>query len=145
MAIYNHRWPYMAISPLGAQNCERIRKTKVSRFLPFYPLILAFQTFSCIPWGRSRRDLSIHMKNSWFHALWLGIQVFLWFIVEFAMKIHGNPCLPSRAKYACNGHVLKIPYGVKCCPSPAKYACNGHVLYSGHVLSGTCINRRRCT
>ena len=49
---------------LNAQSCERLRKTKVSRFLAFYPLILACQAFSCIPSGRSRRDLSIDMKNS---------------------------------------------------------------------------------
>ena len=34
--------------PLGAQNCEKMRKTRVSRFLPFYPLIGAFQTLSRI-------------------------------------------------------------------------------------------------
>ena len=33
---------------LGVQNCERIRKTWVSRFLAFYPLIWAFQTLSRI-------------------------------------------------------------------------------------------------
>ena len=34
--------------PLGAQNCKKIRKTKVSRFLPFYPLTCAFQTLARI-------------------------------------------------------------------------------------------------
>ena len=38
----------MADFPLGAQNCEKILKTRVSRFLLFYPLISAFQTFSRI-------------------------------------------------------------------------------------------------
>ena len=32
--------------PLTAQNCERIPKTRVSRFLPFYPLISAFQALA---------------------------------------------------------------------------------------------------
>ena len=34
--------------PLAAQNCERIPKTRVSRFLAFYPLISAFQALPYI-------------------------------------------------------------------------------------------------
>ena len=39
--------PIIAIDfPLGVQSCERIPKTRVSRFFPFYPLISAFQALS---------------------------------------------------------------------------------------------------
>ena len=63
--------------PLGAWNCEKIRKTWVSRFLAFYPLIWAFQTLSRTSNDGVWRDLSFDIKTSWFHALWLGIQPFL--------------------------------------------------------------------
>ena len=62
MAIYGHAWPYMAIHgikksqnreqisknrkikiSLGAQKYEKIRKTRVSHFLPFYPLFGRFR------------------------------------------------------------------------------------------------------
>ena len=33
---------------LAEQNCWRIPKTRVSRFLPFYPLISTFQDLPCI-------------------------------------------------------------------------------------------------
>ena len=42
------REPYPIITidfPLGAQNCERIPKTRVSRFLLFYPLIQSLRAF----------------------------------------------------------------------------------------------------
>ena len=126
MAMHGQTWPYMAIHgiknqkienksvkilkskfPLGAQNCEIIRKTRVSRFLPFYPLIWAFQTLSRIPKFWVWRDLSFGIKNSWFHALWLGIQPFLclnpWKSLEIhgnpwkSMEIHGNPCRITRS------------------------------------------------
>ena len=93
--------------PLGAQNCERIRKTRVSRFLPFYLLILVFQASSCIPGGRARRDLLIDIKDYWFHVMWLGIRPFLWFIVESSMEIYGNLCL-AMSGYATYGH--RWPY-----------------------------------
>ena len=76
--------------PLGAQNCEKIRKTKVSRFLAFYPLIWAFQTLSRIPNDWVWRDLSFDIKNSWFHAHWLGIQPFLCVNPWKSMEIHGK-------------------------------------------------------
>ena len=49
-------------------------KNKVSRFLPFYPLISEFQASSHTPKGRTFRALSIDIENSSFHALWLGIE-----------------------------------------------------------------------
>ena len=62
--------------PLGAQKYERIPKTRVSRFLAFYLLILAFQALPCIPNDRSRKDLSIGIKDVQIHALGLGIEPF---------------------------------------------------------------------
>ena len=41
----------------------KISKSKVLRFLPFYPLISAFQALSWIICGRSRWDLLIGIKN----------------------------------------------------------------------------------
>ena len=49
-------------------------KKQVLRFLPFYPLILAFQASSCTPKRRTFRDLSIGIGNSSFHAFWLDIE-----------------------------------------------------------------------
>ena len=63
--------------PLAAQNCERIPKTRVSRFFALYPLISAFQALACINADRSRHDLSIGIKTYQFHAMWLGIEPFL--------------------------------------------------------------------
>ena len=62
--------------PLGAQNYEIILKTRVSRFLAFYPLKSVFQALPCIPNDRSRKDLSIGIKDVQFHALGLGIEPF---------------------------------------------------------------------
>ena len=61
---------------LRAQKYERIPKTRVSRFLAFYPLKSAFQALPCIPNDRSRKDLSIGIEDAQFHALWLGIEPF---------------------------------------------------------------------
>ena len=52
----------------------KMPKNQVLRFLPFYPLILAFQASSCTPKGRTFRDLSIGIGNSSFHAFWLDIE-----------------------------------------------------------------------
>ena len=62
--------------PLGAQKYEGIPKTRVLRFWAFYPLVSAFQAVPCIPNDRSRKDLSIGIKDVQFHALWLGIEPF---------------------------------------------------------------------
>ena len=62
--------------PLGAQKYEIIPKTGVSRFLAFYPLKSVFQALPCIPNDRSRKDLSIGIKDVHFHALGLGIEPF---------------------------------------------------------------------
>ena len=113
MAMYGHAWPYMAIisserhskskklykineTPKSKTSfrCAKLRKnpeTKVSRFLAFYPLIWPFQTLSRISNDGVWRDLSFDMKNSWFHALWLGIQPFLCLNPWESMEIHGNP------------------------------------------------------
>ena len=90
--------------------CAKLRKnpeTKVLRFLALYPLIWPFQTLSRISNDGVWRDLSFDMKNSWFHALWLGIQPFLclnpWKSMELhgnpwkSMEIHGNPCRSTRS------------------------------------------------
>ena len=61
---------------LGAQKYERIAKTKVLRFWAFHPLISAFQALPRIPNDRSRKDLSIGIKDVQFHALGLGIEPF---------------------------------------------------------------------
>ena len=68
--------------PLGVQNCERIPKTRVSRFLRFYPLISSFQALACGNSDRARRDLSIGVKNAQFHAVRLGIRPFSCFMVK---------------------------------------------------------------
>ena len=110
MAMDGHIWPCMAMqsskrvskskqlykineTPKSKTSfrCAKLRKnpeTKVSRFLAFYPLIWAFQTLSRISNDGVWRDLSFHMKNSWFHALWLGIGPFF---VFKSKEIHGNP------------------------------------------------------
>ena len=61
-------------------------------FLAFYPLESVFQALPCIPNDRSRRDLSIGIKDSQFHALWLGIEPFYCFmwVVDSPWKVH-NP------------------------------------------------------
>ena len=59
------------------------REKKISRFLDFYPLISAFQALACLANDRSRRDLSIGIKNSSFHALRLGIKPFFCFSIDF--------------------------------------------------------------
>ena len=119
MAMYGHAWPDMAIISLErhskARNlykinetpksktsfrCAKLRKnpeTKVSRFLAFYPLIWAFQTLSRISNDGVWRDLSFDIKNSWFHALWLGIQSYLCLDPWEYMEIHGNPCRITRS------------------------------------------------
>ena len=51
-------------------------KNRVSRFLAFYPLKSVFQALPCIPNDRSRKDLSIGIKDVQFHALGLGIEPF---------------------------------------------------------------------
>ena len=68
---------FLTIFPLGRSNWLQITKNNFLRFLAFYPLISAFQAFWCIANDRSWRDLSIPIKNSWFHAMWLGIRPFL--------------------------------------------------------------------
>ena len=62
--------------PLGAQNYEIILKTRVSRFLAFYPLKSVFEALPCIPNDRSRKDLSIGIKDAQFHAMGLDIEPF---------------------------------------------------------------------
>ena len=62
--------------PLGAQKYESIPKTRVSHLLAFYPLKSVFQALPCIPNDRSRRDLSIGIKDAQFHSSWLGIEPF---------------------------------------------------------------------
>ena len=61
---------------VGAQKYEIIPKTRVSRFLAFYLLKSVFQALPCIPNDRSRKDLSIGIKDVQFHALGLGIEPF---------------------------------------------------------------------
>ena len=99
VAMHGRTWPYIRIKSttirkakfhLGAYNCEKIRKTRVSRFLAFCRLIWAFQTLSRISNDGVWRDLSFDIKSFWFHALWLGIRPFL--------------CLnPSRSMEFCGG------------------------------------------
>ena len=72
-------------------------KTRVSRFLAFYPLIWPFQTLSRISNDGVWRDLSFDIKNSWFHALWLGIQPFLCLNPWRSMEIYGNPYRITRS------------------------------------------------
>ena len=48
----------------GRSNWLKIAKNNFLRFLPFYPLISAFQALSCLANDRSRRDLSIGIENS---------------------------------------------------------------------------------
>ena len=69
--------------PLAARNCERIPKTRVSRFLRFYLLISPFQALACENSDRARRDLSIGDKNAQFHGMWLGIEPFLCFSISY--------------------------------------------------------------
>ena len=64
----------------GRSNWLKIAKNNFLRFLAFYPLRLAFQALSCLANDRSRRDLSIGIKNAEFHPLRLGIEPFLRFI-----------------------------------------------------------------
>ena len=122
MAMYGHVWPCMARhghnfirkafkikefvqnqwNPKSKTSfrCAKLRKnpeTKVSRFLAFYPLIWAFQTLSRISNDGVWRDLSFDIKNSWFHALWLGIRPFLCVTLWKSMEIHGNPCRITRS------------------------------------------------
>ena len=75
--IFSSKCRFLTIFPLGRSNWLQITKNNFLRFLAFYPLISAFQAFWCIANGRSWRDLSIPIKNSWFHAMWLGIRPFL--------------------------------------------------------------------
>ena len=80
--IYGNAWTSMGIHGNPRKSMEnfnrrskwlKIVKNDVLRFLPFYPLISAFQASPRIPIDWSWRDLSIAIKNSSFHALWLGI------------------------------------------------------------------------
>ena len=70
-----HRFSFMWCS-----NWLQIVKNHVLRFLPFYPLILAFQALSCLANDRSWRDLSIGIKNFQFPHIWLVIGPLLCFM-----------------------------------------------------------------
>ena len=60
----------------------KIEKNNVLRFLHFYPLILAFQAFSRIPNDRKLNLLSNGAVQSFWGALWLGIEPFWCFIAK---------------------------------------------------------------
>ena len=65
---------FLTIFPLGRSNWLQITKNNFLRFLAFYPLISMFHALWHSSWRRTFRDLSIHIKNSSFHAVWLGIR-----------------------------------------------------------------------
>ena len=67
---------FLTTFPFRRSNWLQITKNSFLPFLAFYPLISAFQALSRMPKGRSFRDLSIGIKNSSFHAVWLDIQIF---------------------------------------------------------------------
>ena len=79
----------------GRSNWLKIAKNNFLRFLPFYPLISAFQALSCLANDRSRRDLSFGIENSWFHGIWLGIEPFLCFSVYFKSVSYTHLTLPT--------------------------------------------------
>ena len=58
----------------------KIAKNDVLRFWHFYPLISAFQAFSRIPNDRKLNLLSNGAVESFWDAVWLGIEPFLCFI-----------------------------------------------------------------
>ena len=83
-------------------NWLKIAKNNFLHFLPFYPLRSAFQALSCLANDRSRRDLSIGIENSSFHAVWLGIEPFLCFIwISCRPGLRTRPCL-GHLWYAAN-------------------------------------------
>ena len=69
--------------PLGRSNCLQITKNNFLRFWAFYPLISTFHALWRSSSRRTFRDLSIHIKNSSFHGIWLGIQIFDRFSIDF--------------------------------------------------------------
>ena len=110
MAVQGHAWPDMAIisserhskskklykineTPKSKTKfrCAKFRKnpeTKVSRFLPYFPLIWAFQILSRISNDGIWRDLSFHIKK------FLISCPVAWYSAVFVFKpieIHGNP------------------------------------------------------
>ena len=58
------------------QKWLKIMKNDVLRFLALDLLKSVFQALPCIPNDRSRKDLSIGIKDVQFHALGLGIEPF---------------------------------------------------------------------
>ena len=74
---------YSTVFVLRRSKWLKMTKNHVLRFLHFYPLILAFQVLSCPANDKSWRDLSIGIKNSQFHAIWLGIEALLCFSIDF--------------------------------------------------------------
>ena len=59
---------------LGHLNRLQITKNDFLCVLAFCPLISMFHALWHSSWRRTFRDLSIHIKNSSFHAVWLGIR-----------------------------------------------------------------------
>ena len=74
---------FLTIFPLWRSNCLQITKNHFLRFLAFYPLISMFHALWRSSSRRTFRDLSIHIKNSSFHGIWLGIQIFDRFSIDF--------------------------------------------------------------
>ena len=74
---------FLTIFTLGRSNCLQITKNNFLRFLAFYPLISTFHALWRSSSRRTFRDLSIHIKNSSFHGIWLGIQIFDRFWIDF--------------------------------------------------------------
>ena len=57
-----------------AENCEK----QLFTFFGLLPTYIGVSgSLSCLANDRSWRDLSIPIKKSWFHAMWLGIRQFL--------------------------------------------------------------------
>ena len=83
-----------------------IAKNDVLRFLHFYPLISAFQAFSRIPNDRKLNLLLNGAVQSFWDALWLGIEPFLCFMTQHS---DGYPCEPVHIRFRWFGLYGSVP------------------------------------